>query len=74
MVYRALDPVQDASLYLADTEMIGEPKAVYPRCDWCDEEITENDEWCYEVAGEMFCEECMRTQFGLKVKSLISYE
>lgn len=74
MVYRVLDPVQDASLYLADTEMIGEPKTVYPICDWCEEEITESNEWCYEIAGEIFCEECMRSQFGLKVRHLIKYE
>ena len=74
MVYKTLDPVQDAELYLADTEPIGPPKEVLPRCDWCDEEIPESDEWCYEVAGEMFCEECMRSQFGLKVRHLISYE
>ncbi len=73
MVYRALDPVQDASLYLADTEAVGLMKEVLPKCGWCDEEMAKDDE-CYEIDGMYFCEECMRRMYGLKVRDLISYE
>ena len=73
MRYCTDDPVRDAAHYYADLEAHpAKPKC--PKCDWCEEEIPESDEWCYEVAGEMFCEKCMRIQFGWKVKSLISYE
>lgn len=32
-----------------------------PKCDFCGEEI--QDEYLYEIDGELYCEECMMEHF-----------
>jgi formylmethanofuran dehydrogenase subunit E len=53
-MYYTDDPVADFLRYDAERE---EKLEKLPRCSECDEPI--QDEFCYEINGELICEECM---------------
>lgn len=40
-----------------------------PKCDCCCEPI--QDDFCYQIDGEIFCEECLNEQFRKETDSLI---
>ena len=40
-----------------------------PRCTHCDEAI--QDDFCYEIDGEVYCEECMKDVFRKHTVDLI---
>lgn len=54
MFIRTDDPVSDADRYFAEQER---ELQKLPRCSECDEPI--QDEFCYEINGELICERCM---------------
>lgn len=45
--------------------------AKLPKCDICGEHI--QDEYCYEIHNELFCEHCMVEYFRKDVMDLIDY-
>lgn len=69
-MYYSDDPVKDAERYYASIEH--EPKMVLPKCSYCLEPITDDE--CYEIEGERLCYNCMRINYAVEVRTLITYE
>jgi formylmethanofuran dehydrogenase subunit E len=41
----------------------------YPKCDLCDEPIT--DEYFYNIDGTFICEECLNSEYRIRVDDYI---
>ena len=57
-MYRTDDPIADFNRHQEDMERRLEQR---PRCSQCDEHIQE--EFCFEINGELICEGCMKMEF-----------
>lgn len=53
-MYYTDDPLADFDYY--DAKEI-ERLSKLPTCEWCGEPI--QDDYCYEINGEIICEECL---------------
>ena len=56
MIFRSDSLSRDIDNFLAAEEKAREK---LPRCSECDEPI--QDDYCYEINGELICEECLQT-------------
>lgn len=65
-MYYSDDPVADFERY--DSEQQRQLEKL-PVCDCCDEPI--QDDYCYEIGDELFCEECMNDTFRKHTENFI---
>jgi formylmethanofuran dehydrogenase subunit E len=61
------DPIRDYDNYCREQER---EEARLPVCDGCGETIY--DEYCYNINGDILCEECMTNEFRRCTEDLIS--
>lgn len=55
------NPLSDFHTYDAEqAREEAEYRATLPRCGYCEQII--EDDWCFELDGECYCEECMKAQ------------
>ena len=66
MMFYSDNPHRDFDRYEAEQEAQLEK---LPMCDKCGEHI--QDDYCYEINGEIYCEDCMNETFRRNVDSLI---
>ena len=57
------DPVADAERHIAEQDAMLDK---LPRCSECDEPI--QDEYCFEVNGELICDGCMHNNHRKQVE------
>lgn len=67
MFYYSDDPGHDFDLY--DSDLQAELDRL-PKCCCCDNEI--QDEYYYEINGEIVCEECLNEKHRKSVESYLS--
>lgn len=63
---RTDDPIADFVRYQAEQE---EETEKLPKCDNCGEPIM--DDYCYDVGGDILCEDCMNDLFRVRVDDYI---
>lgn len=60
------DPIRDA--YRHDAEQEAKIEKL-PKCDYCNETI--QDDFCYEINGDIICEDCLVNNFRKSVEDYI---
>lgn len=63
------DPVSDAVNYAAHGERF---RIKYPVCSWCGVEITDIDEYYYEIDGDCICGKCLDNEYRKSVYDYIN--
>lgn len=66
MYIRTDDPVRDEMNYTEEKDKLLQKM---PKCSICDEHI--QDDYLYEINGELFCEECVKDNFRKSVEDYV---
>ncbi len=60
------DPIFDYDCHCAEQQRLMDR---LPKCDYCDSPIMDDD--CFEINGDILCEECLDRQFKRRVEDYV---